>query len=64
MKATIHYDNGNTAPVTAKMYTGGLHYIEFRYNGETYVLGHTKLAEHGIIQVTKDSNGKTLWSLN
>ena len=64
MKATIHYDNGDTAPVNARMYTGGLHYIEFKYNGERYVLGHTKLAEHGIIRVTARVNNKKLWSLN
>jgi len=64
MKATIHYDNGDTAHVNARMYKGGLQCIEFEYNGERYILWHTKLAEHGIIRVTARSSGKTLWSLN
>ena len=64
MRATIHYDNGDTTSVTARMYTGGLHYIEFQYNGYRYILGHKNLAENGIIKVTARASGRTLWSLN
>lgn len=63
MKATIHYDNGDTATVTARMCKIGLHYIEFLHNGEKYILGSPKLAEHGIIKVTTGKN-RVLWSLN
>ena len=63
MKATLHYDNNNTAPVNAVLSQKKLHYIEFSHNGEIYIMGKNKLAQNGIIRVT-DTNEKTLWSLN
>ena len=64
MPAKIHYDNGDTAQVIARMHKGGLHYIEFENNGETYFIYRTRLAEHGIIRVTTSQSDRTLWSLN
>ena len=68
MKATIHYDNGHTYPVKAifsDIYNKKvLNHIQFTQNGTAYIIGKNKLAENGIIRVTKDSNEKTLWALN
>ena len=63
MKATIHYDTGDTYPVIA-WFNSATNYIKFYYKGEPYILGRDKLAEHGIIRVTNTETGKTLWSLN
>ena len=63
MKATIHYDTGDTYPAIA-WFNSVTNYIKFYYKGEPYILGRDKLAENGIIRVTNTETGKTLWSLN
>ena len=63
MKATIHYDTGDTYPCIA-WFNKATNYIKFYYYGEPYVLGRSKLAETGIIRITADKTGEVLWSLN
>ena len=66
MKATIHYDTGDTSEASAivSKISKILHYLEFIYKGKNYILGKHKLAEHGIVRITQNSGGKILWSLN
>ena len=63
MKATIHYDTGDTYPVVSYL-IGVTNYVKLYYKGQPYIIGRNKLAENGIIRVTADADGETLWSLN
>ena len=64
MKATIHYDTGDTYPVIVWNIPGIANWIRFYLKGEPYVLGQKRFAENGIIRVTNAATGETLWSLN